>query len=105
MPRQKSTHVDSPAAVGERLKVARARAEVALWLDEFGVAEELYRQCLEGSPSDAEKAEAYGGLGQLAFRRGDPRSAIKLLESAGDFPLADQARRAAIAETLGRAYA
>src|SRR5947207_568954 len=26
MPRQKSTHVDSPAAVGERLKVARERA-------------------------------------------------------------------------------
>ena len=26
MPRQKSTHVDSPAAVGERLKVAREKA-------------------------------------------------------------------------------
>src|SRR6185312_8668522 len=29
MPRQKSTHVDSPAAVGERLRVARIKASLS----------------------------------------------------------------------------
>jgi tetratricopeptide (TPR) repeat protein len=166
MPRQKSTHVDSPAAVGERLKEAReraglsqrqlsfsgcspayisriesgdripslqllrelgkrldvsedylatgavdrgvrgaelAQAEVALRLDELDAAEELFEQILGSAVTDAEKAEAHAGLGQLASRRGNPREAIKLLERARG--MTDRMMRAAVAEALGRAYA
>jgi tetratricopeptide (TPR) repeat protein len=166
MPRQKSTHVDSPAAVGERLKEAReraglsqrqlsffgcspayisriesgdripslqllrelgrrlgvsedylatgtadrgvrgaelAQAEVALRLDELDAAEELFEQILGSAVTDAEKAEAHAGLGQLASRRGNPREAIKFLERARG--ITDRMMRAAVAEALGRAYA
>ena len=166
MPRQKSTHVDSPQAVGERLKAAReqaglsqrqlsfpgcspayisriesgdripslqllrelgnrlnvsedylatgatpspartgelAQADVALRLDELDVAADLYSRLLEGGAVDAERADASAGLGQVAFRRGQPQEAIRLLEEARD--LTDPIRRAAAAETLGRAYA
>jgi tetratricopeptide (TPR) repeat protein len=152
MPRQKSTHVDSPAAVGERLKDAReraglsqrqlsfsgcspayisriesgdripslqllrelgkrlgvsedylAQAEVALRLDELDAAEELFEQILGSAVTDAEKAEAHAGLGQLASRRGNPREAIKFLERARG--MTDRMMRAAVAEALGRAYA
>ncbi len=166
MPRQKSTHVDSPAAVGERLKEAReraglsqrqlsfsgcspayisriesgdripslqllrelgqrlgvsedylatgaadrgirdaelAQAEVALRLDELDAAEELFEQILGSAVTDAEKAEAHAGLGQLASRRGNPREAITFLERARG--MTDRMMRAAVAEALGRAYA
>jgi tetratricopeptide (TPR) repeat protein len=166
MPRQKSTHVDSPAAVGQRLKDARelaglsqrqlsfsgcspayisriesgdripslqllrelgkrlgvsedylatgagdrgvrgaelAQAEVALRLDELDAAEELFEQILGSAVTDAEKAEAHAGLGQLASRRGNPREAIKFLERARG--MTDRMMRAAVAEALGRAYA
>src|SRR5688500_15246458 len=166
MPRQKSTHVDSPQAVGERLKAAReqaglsqrqlsfpgcspayisriesgdripslqllrelgrrlnvsedylatgatpspnragelAQADIALRLDELDVAADLYSRLLESGAADPERADACAGLGQVAFRRGQPREAIGLLEEARDLP--DPTRRAAAAETLGRAYA
>lgn len=166
MPRQKSTHVDSPRAVGERLKDARERAglsqrqlsfagcspayisriesgdripslqllrelgrrlgvsedylatgvqdrgprtakltaaEVALRFDELDVAEDLYTRALDASPDADARAEAYAGLGQLAFRRGDPRKAIRLLERARE--PADPSSRATVADVLGRAYA
>jgi tetratricopeptide (TPR) repeat protein len=166
MPRQKSTHVDDPKAVGERLKAARERAglsqrqlsfrgcspayisriesgdripslqllrelgrrlgvsedylatgaagpdsrsdelmqaDVALGLDELDLASDLYSEMLASAAAQGESAEAYAGLGQVAFRRGDPREAIRLLEQASG--LTDPARQAAVAETLGRAYA
>ena len=53
--------------------------------------------------TDAEKAEAHAGLGQLASRRGNPREAIKFLEQARG--MTDRMKRAAVAEALGRAYA
>ena len=166
MPRQKSTHVDDPRAVGERLKAARehaglsqrqlsfpgcspayisriesgdripslqllrelgrrlsvsedylatgaedsgglraelAQAEVALRLDELALAEELFEHVLAASTDDADRAEANAGLGQVAFRRGDPHEAIQLLERAR--ALHDVAKCASVAESLGRAYA
>jgi tetratricopeptide (TPR) repeat protein len=166
MPRQKSTHVDSPSAVGERLKEAReraglsqrqlsftgcspayisriesgdripslqllrelgrrlgvsedylatgaadrgargaglAQAEVALRLDELDAAQGLFEEILGSAVTDDDKAEAHAGLGQLAFRRGNPREAIKFLERAR--AMTDRGKRAAVAEALGRAYA
>jgi tetratricopeptide (TPR) repeat protein len=166
MPRQKSTHVDSPQAVGERLKAAReraglsqrqlsfagcspayisriesggripslqllrelgrrlgvtedhlatglasagscagelAQADVALRMDELDLAADVYTRVVQGASEDADKAEARAGLGQIAFRRGEPHETIELLEEAREVP--DPVRRAAVAETLGRAYA
>ena len=139
MPRQKSTHVDDPRAVGARLKAAREQAgvsqrqlafpgcspayisrieagdripslqllrelgrrlgvsedylatgsendggnheglleaELALRLDELELAGRLYAQALEHAGSERERAAALAGLGQLAFRRGEPRQAV-----------------------------
>jgi tetratricopeptide (TPR) repeat protein len=165
MPRQKSTHVDSPEAVGERLKEAREKAglsqrqlafpgcspayisriesgdripslqllrelgrrlgvsedylatgaaartdnseltqaDVALRLDELDVAADVYSRVLETAADRGMQSEACAGLGQVAFRRGDPHEAIRLLEQARELP--DPAKSAAVAETLGRSYA
>jgi tetratricopeptide (TPR) repeat protein len=167
MPRQKSTHVDDPRAVGERLKAAREKAglsqrqlsfrgcspayisriesgdripslqllrelgrrlgvtedylatgsafgsdrggalieaEVALRLNELDEAEHLYRSLLEGT-SDALRAEALAGLGHVAFRRGQPRTAIPLFEQALAAFGAGEANHADLADSLGRSYA
>jgi tetratricopeptide (TPR) repeat protein len=169
MPRQKSTHVDSPEAVGRRLKAAREdaglsqrqlsfpgcspayisriesgdripslqllrvlgerlgvsedylatgvhggpggpaasllEAEVALRLDELDTAERLYSEVLEGSVSRPTSAAAQAGLGQLAFRRGDPRGAIRHLEEALAASRPESPERPGIVDTLGRSYA
>ena len=167
MPRQKSTHVDSPRAVGERLKAAREKAglsqrqlsfrgcspayisriesgdripslqllrelgrrlgvtedylatgsafgsdrggalveaEVALRLNELDEAEHLYTSLLEGT-SDALRAEGLAGLGHVAFRRGQPRTAIPLFEQALSAFGAGEANHADLADSLGRSYA
>ena len=167
MPRQKSTHVDSPAAVGERLKAARKRAgksqrqlsfpgcspayisriesgdripslqllrelgrqlgvtedylatgsdiqgdrgavlveaEVALRLNELEEADRLYSSLLEGT-TPARRAEALAGLGQIAFRRGEPRTAIPLFEEALALFASHDANHPDLADSLGRSYA
>ena len=52
------------------------QAELALRLDEVDAATELYESALEKSDTPEERARALAGLGQVAFRRGDPRAAI-----------------------------
>jgi tetratricopeptide (TPR) repeat protein len=167
VPRQKSTHVDSPAAVGERLKVAREKAglsqrqlsfpgcspayisriesgdripslqllrelgrrlgvsedylatgsdvrgdrggvlveaEVALRLNELDEAERLYSSLFEGTPP-ALRAEGLAGLGQVAFRRGEPRTAIPLFEEALSVFGKDETGHPDLADSLGRSYA
>lgn len=170
MTRQKSTHVDDPRAVGERLSHARKRAglsqrqlafqgcspayisrieageripslqllrelgkrlgvsedylargeatsaeppstareleaELALRLDDIEAAETLYGELLNRATSDREKAGALGGLGQIAFRRGDPVAAKERLEEALALIGPDDLLPASLADTLGRAYA
>jgi tetratricopeptide (TPR) repeat protein len=89
---------DSAARIAEL-----AQAEVALRLDELDAAEDLYKQCLSAVKSESERAEAYAGLGQVSFRNGRPREAIDLLEQARG--VSDPVLKAAVAESLGRAYA
>lgn len=169
MPRQASSHIDDPVAVGRRLREARQRAgltqselsfpgcsaayisrieagervpslqllrelasrlglsedqlalgserstltysrelleaEVALRLDETDTAVELYRAALERAVDDRERARALAGLGQAAFRRGDPPTAIEHLEDAVERFSAVREEDPAVADTLGRAYA
>ncbi len=167
MPRQKSTHVDDPKAVGERLRTAREaaglsqrqlafpgcspayisriesgdripslqllrelgrrlgvsedflatgsdpeardgvalEAEVALRLDELELAEGLYMKMLETATDDDVKVVACGGLGQVAYRRGDPRLAIEHFETALDLSGGREGDLPDLADSLGRAYA
>src|SRR5688572_19916466 len=55
-------------------------AEVALRLDDYEVAGTLYEQALEQARDNFTRADALEGLGNLAFLRGEPREAIRLLE-------------------------
>ncbi len=80
-------------------------AEVALRLDELGDAERLFREALESAWSGDDRARALAGLGQLAFRRGDPREATERIEQALKLWRAHPADRPALADTLGRAKA
>jgi tetratricopeptide (TPR) repeat protein len=167
MPRQKSTHVDSPSAVGDRLKEARVRsglsqrqlafagcspayisriesgdripslqilrelgkrlgvtedylatgeigartvdgvqeADVLLRLDEPEDARRLYEGALADASGPQERADALAGLGQLAFRQGEPRGAIDKLEEAFNLYAGEEADYPTAADSLGRAYA
>jgi tetratricopeptide (TPR) repeat protein len=167
MPRQKSTHVDSPSAVGDRLKEARVRsglsqrqlafagcspayisriesgdripslqilrelgkrlgvtedylatgqigartvdgvqeADVLLRLDEPEDAQRLYERALADASGPQERAEALAGLGQLAFRQGEPRAAIDKIEEAFNLYPGEEADYPTAADSLGRAYA
>jgi tetratricopeptide (TPR) repeat protein len=167
MPRQKSTHVDDPAAVGQRLKDARERAglsqrqlsfpgcspayisriesgdripslqllrelgnrlnvsedylatgelagrerdlglldaELSLRMDDVAAAEDRYGLALEAAVADRDRARALAGLGQVAYRRGDPRAAVDLLERAVELA-PELGCEPGAADTLGRAYA
>jgi tetratricopeptide (TPR) repeat protein len=169
MPRQKSTHVDNPEAVGRRLKAARedaglsqrqlsfpgcspayisriesgdripslqllrelgrrlgvsedylatgaeaaangagatlVEAEVAMRLDDLELAEQLFKSVLEDAPNQRNRAGALAGLGQLAYRRGDPLTAVHFLEEAIGAYRPEAPERPTAEDTLGRAYA
>ena len=167
MPRQKSTHVDDPRAVGQRLRSAREaaglsqrqlafpgcspayisriesgdripslqllrelgrrlgvsedhlatgsdpqerdhaalEAEVALRLDELDLAGGLFTALLGDARDESEQAVGHAGLGQVAYRRGDPRLAIEHFETALELSAAGEGDLPDLAESLGRAYA
>jgi tetratricopeptide (TPR) repeat protein len=93
----------SDAALPESQRLLEA--EVALRLDDLERARGLYEEALAQAALDADKAGAIAGLGQIAFRAGDPQGAVALLEDALDL-LGDEATsHPALADTLGRAYA
>jgi tetratricopeptide (TPR) repeat protein len=167
MPRQKSTHVDSPEAVGQRLKEARERAglsqralsfpgcspayisrieageripslqllrelgrrlgvsedflatgaelgpdgsalladaELALRLDDFEHARELYGRVLAEARNDTQRAGALEGLGRIDLQEGHVATAIEQLEQALVLSGGDPAALPSLAESLGRAY-
>jgi tetratricopeptide (TPR) repeat protein len=80
-------------------------AEIALRFNEIDVAEELYAKALEAAATNAERARALAGMGQIAFERGDPRRAVENLEQALALSGTEAADQPSLADTLGRAYA
>jgi tetratricopeptide (TPR) repeat protein len=80
-------------------------AEVALRLDELDLAESLYRGMLEEAAEDDMKATAFAGLGQVAYRRGDPRLAIEHFETALELSGTTEGDNPDLADSLGRSYA
>ena len=83
---------------------ALVEAEVALRLNELDEAERVYSSLLEGG-STTRRAEALSGLGQIAFRRGEPRTAIALFEEALTVFSPSDANHPDLADSLGRSYA
>ncbi len=79
-------------------------ADVAMRLDDRETAEHLFTEALEQAATPDEQARALAGLGQLAFRAGDPHGAVERLEAARALPITAREDVAA-ADTLGRAYA
>jgi tetratricopeptide (TPR) repeat protein len=79
-------------------------ADIALRLDETELAGRLFREALGNAVSEAERARALAGLGQLAYRAGDARGAVRHLEESLAAAGADVADEPAVADTLGRAY-
>jgi tetratricopeptide (TPR) repeat protein len=80
-------------------------ADVAMRLDDRETAQRLFAEALEQAATPDEQARALAGLGQLAFREGDPHGAIERLESARELPSGARPEDVAAADTLGRAYA
>jgi tetratricopeptide (TPR) repeat protein len=79
-------------------------AELALRLDEADEARKMFEAALEKSANSDERARALAGLGQLAFREGNPREAVTRLEEARRVVPDDLSDHPAWADTLGRAY-
>jgi tetratricopeptide (TPR) repeat protein len=80
-------------------------AEVALRLDDFELAHGLYEQALTQARDNFTRADALEGLGNVAFRRGDPKEAIRLLERSLTLARAEPANRPSTTEIIARSHA
>jgi tetratricopeptide (TPR) repeat protein len=80
-------------------------AEVALRLDDHQVARALYEQALDEARDNFTRADALEGLGNAAFRRGEPREAIRLLERSFELSRTGPAERPSTTEILARSHA
>jgi Flp pilus assembly protein TadD len=78
-------------------------AELALRLDEGHEARKIFEAALEKSANSDERARALAGLGQLAFREGNPREAVSRLEEARRVVPDDLSDHAGWADTVGGA--
>ena len=80
-------------------------AEIALRLDEMDDdAARLFQRALDEARENRERARALEGLGQVAFRRGDPLLAVELFEQALSVVDDDIAEQPALASSLARGY-
>jgi tetratricopeptide (TPR) repeat protein len=80
-------------------------AEVAMRLDDFELAEKLFKRVLDRATRRQDAANAHAGLGYIAFRRDDmPRAIEEFVEALGKFGNA-RYEFPAVADALGRAYA
>ncbi len=80
-------------------------AEVAMRLGHDDRATALYEDARRDAESPQMLAQAQLGLGRLAFRRGEVREGIALLEQALDSNALSPADASAAADALGRSYA
>ena len=96
-----ATGSDAALPESERL----LEAEVALRLDDLDRARALYEEALDQAMLARDRAGAIAGLGQIAFRSGDPKQSVALLEEALELYGDEAAQQGAAADSLGRAYA
>jgi tetratricopeptide (TPR) repeat protein len=100
---------ESFLATGTATEAARptalAEAEIAVRFDDLDAAAALYEQALQGAGDLRARALALGGLGRIAFARGDVRGAVDALEDALDLDPGAELEQPGLVEALGRAYA
>jgi tetratricopeptide (TPR) repeat protein len=82
-----------------------AQADFAMRFDDLDRAEGFLNDALEEAANPRSRGRALEGLGQLAYRRGNPRKAADLLEQALEAYGSDVVDHPKLADTLGRAYA
>lgn len=80
-------------------------AEIALRLDEMEEAARLFESALKDADGERDRARAFEGLGQVAFRSGDPELAVELFNKALSLVDDDVVEHPTLAESLARAYA
>lgn len=80
-------------------------AELALRMDEVELAGQLYARALADAADARSRAHALEGLGRLAYRSGDPSTAVTQLEEALELLGTEALARGSLGDTLGRAYA
>ena len=82
-----------------------AQADFALRFDDLEGAEGFLNAALEEAANPRSQGRALEGLGQLAYRRGNPRKAADLFEQALEAYGSDVVDHPKLADTLGRSYA
>lgn len=80
-------------------------AAEALGSDRIRAAHQLYADALEAATADETRAEALEGLGNIAYRSGRPREAVRLFEDALRLAGREPWDRLELADPLGRSYA
>lgn len=80
-------------------------AELALRLDQVQDAAKLFEHVLADARDSSERSRAWEGLGQVAYRSGDPALAVELFERALSLGGEEVSERPTLAENLARAYA
>ena len=81
------------------------QGEFAFRFDDLDSAESLFKEALEGAEDPRQRGRALEGLGQVAFRRGDPRTTVENLHEALQVYGNDVVDHPKLADTLGRAHA
>lgn len=80
-------------------------ADLALRLNDLEHAEAAYTGVLREARSDSARIPALIGLGQVAFRKGEPGEAIERFEEALSLSGDNECEYPELADSLGRAYA
>jgi tetratricopeptide (TPR) repeat protein len=80
-------------------------ADLALRLNDLEHAEAAYTGMLREARSDSTRIPALIGLGQVAFRKGEPSEAIERFEEALSLSGDSECDHPELADSLGRAYA
>jgi tetratricopeptide (TPR) repeat protein len=86
-------------------KLALDDAEIALRLDDVEQAAKLFETALKDARDAEERSRAWEGLGQVAYRSGDPALASELFERALSLVGDEVSERPGLAANLARAYA
>ncbi len=81
------------------------QAEFSMRFDDLENAALYFQRAFDETENDRIRAQALEGLGQIAFRRGEPKRAQDLLEQALELYGDDVVNHPRLAETLGRVYA
>jgi tetratricopeptide (TPR) repeat protein len=81
------------------------QAEFSLRFDDLENAAGFFQKAMDETESDRIRAQAYEGLGQIAFRKGEAKRTQDLLEKSLELYGDDVVNHPRLADTLGKVYA